>query len=521
MWRNEMSKKKIGNSVTAVAALGAIVALGAAGGVLSSRNLAASSVAAAVPAANGTRSLPGSFSEIIERVAPAVVSIRVTGAAPQARPGAEGGPAEIPEPFKRFFNEEFGKRYGFQFGTPNGQPNGQPRRAPRVQGMGSGFFIDADGHIVTNNHVVGNADKIEVMLKGGDTFEAELVGRDPKTDLALLKVKGGEKFPYVRFGDSGSAKVGDWVIALGSPFGLGQTATTGIVSARGRDIGAGPYDDFLQIDAPINKGNSGGPTFNVRGEVIGVNTAIISPTGVSAGIGFAVPSNMAKNVIAQLLKNGSVSRGWLGVNIQSVTKDLASGLGLAKPEGALVSAVTKGGPAEKAGVQTGDVIVAVDGERIEKLRELPRHIANLAAGQDAKMTVFRGGKERILAVTMGAMPKADGIAASSPSKSDAPRFGMKLAALDDELRARFGLGRDDSGVIVSAVDPNGTAAEKGIRPGDVIRRMSGQAVSSPADVVRIIEKALAERKNDQRKALLVLVNRKGSDRYVALPLRDA
>ena len=387
--------------------------------------------------------------------------------------------------------------------------------------MGSGFFIDAAGHIVTNNHVVGNADKIEVVLKDGDVFEAELVGSDPKTDLALLKVKSAEKFPYVRFGSSAEAKVGDWVIALGSPFGLGQTATTGIVSARGRDIGAGPYDDFLQIDAPINRGNSGGPTFNVRGEVIGVNTAIISPTGVSAGIGFAVPSDMAKNVIAQLMKSGSVSRGWLGVNIQNVTKDLAAGLGMSKAEGALVSSVNDGSPAAKGGLQPGDVIVAVDGERIEKMRELPRRIARIAAGDDTQMTVIRGGKERTLNVTIGAMPKADKVASVSPDKVEKPRFGMVLSALNDKTRTRLGLEKDDTGVLVTNVDPNGIAAAKGVRPGDVIRRVSGQQVSTPEDVIRMVDKALENAKTDERKALLVLVNRNGNDRYVALPLRDA
>lgn len=514
-----MSNESFKKSAAAVAALGAVVALGAVAGVLSSKNLAASSTSTTQAAALENRTLPGSFSEIIERVGPAVVSIRVTGSAPQAGPGARNGqrgPAEIPEPFKRFFNEEFGKRFGF-----NGHRNGVPQRAPKVRGMGSGFFIDADGLVVTNNHVIGNADKIEVMLKGGDTFEAELVGSDPKTDLALLKVKSNDKFPYVRFGDSAASRVGDWVIALGSPFGLGHTATTGIVSARGRDIGAGPYDDFLQIDAPINKGNSGGPTFNVRGEVIGVNTAIISPTGVSAGIGFAVPSNMAKKVIAQLMKTGTVSRGWLGVNIQNVTKDLAAGLGMEKPEGALVAAVTRDSPAEKAGVRTGDVIVAVDGERIEKLRELPRHIANLAAGQKADMTIFRGGSERTLAVTIGAMPKAEKIAAADPARTDAPKFGMMLAAIDDSTRAQFGLARDDTGVVVTRIDPNGIAAKKGVRPGDVIRRISGQEVKTPAEAAGVIEKALAGNKDNQRKALLVLVNRKGNNRYVALPLRDA
>jgi len=516
-----MSKDRFAKSAIAVATLGAVAALGAAGGVLSSKNLAASSVIAIPETALQNRTLPSSFSGIVDRVAPAVVSIRVTGTAPQSRPGAEnGGPGaipEIPEPFKRFFGEEFGKGFNFQHGTPHAQP----RRAPKVMGMGSGFFIDADGHIVTNNHVVANADKIEVVLKDGDVFPAKLVGRDPKTDLALLKIQSDEKFPYVRFGSSADAKVGDWVIALGSPFGLGQTATTGIVSARGRDIGAGPYDDFLQIDAPINRGNSGGPTFNVRGEVIGVNTAIISPTGVSAGIGFAVPSDMAKKVIAQLMENGSVSRGWLGVNIQNVTKDLAAGLGMEKPEGALVSSVTDGSPAARGGLQPGDVIVAVNGERIEKMRELPRLIARIAAGSDTKMTVIRGGKERGLTVTIGAMPEEDKVAAASPDNAGKPRFGMTLAALNDGTRAQLGLAKNAVGVLVTDVDPNGIAAEKGLRPGDVIRRISGQEVATPADVVRIVEKALENARSDERKALLVLVNRNGNDRYVALPLRDA
>jgi serine protease Do len=445
----------------------------------------------------------------------------VTGTAPRIGQGGKGDTEnarpEIPEPFKRFFNEEDGKR----FRAPDGAPNAQQRRAPKVRGMGSGFFIDADGHIVTNNHVVANAYKIEVMLKDGETFEAELVGRDPKTDLALLKVKSGEKFPYVRFGSSAAAKVGDWVIALGSPFGLGQTATKGIVSARGRDIGAGPYDDFLQIDAPINRGNSGGPTFNLGGEVIGVNTAIISPTGVSAGIGFAVPSDMAKNVIAQLMKDGSVSRGWLGVNIQNVTKDLAAGLGMSKAEGALIAGVNAGSPAAKGGLKPGDVIVAVNGERIEKMRELPRRIARISAGSDTQMTVIRGGKERSLTITIGAMPKADKVTAVAPEKVEKPRFGMVLSALTDKTRAQFGLEKGEAGVVVSGVDPNGIAAKKGVRPGDVIRRISGQEVATPADVIRIVDKALEDAKSDKRKALLVLVSRKGNDRYVALPLRDA
>jgi len=505
-----MSTNRKSRTVTAIAALGAVAITGAAAGVLSSKQLAASTALNAPAKAVADSTLPASFSEIIDRVGPAVVSIRVTGRAPQ---GTAQMP-EIPEPFKRFFGENF----GFQFGNPG---PGTPRRAPRVQGMGSGFFIDADGHVVTNNHVIGDADRIEIMMKDGETHEATLVGRDPKTDLALLKVTSDRRFPFVRFGKSADAKVGDWVIALGSPFGLGHTATTGIVSARGRDIGAGPYDDFLQIDAPINKGNSGGPTFNVRGEVIGVNTAIISPTGVSAGIGFAVPSDMAKSVIAQLKDKGAVSRGWLGVNIQQVTKDLAAGLGMKKPEGALVANVTEDSPAAKAGLKAGDVIVAVEGERIEKMRELPRRVAGLAAGESAGFRIVRNGRERTLDVVIGRMPGPEKAAAASPDESAAPRFGMSLTAVDDRTRARFGIGRDVEGAVVVAVDTGSIAAEKGIRPGDVVRRISGQEISGPGDVSRLLAKAAEQAKGKKRKAVLVLVNRKGNDRYIALPLRDA
>ena len=320
-----MSGYKRHKIVTAIAAIGGMT-IAAAVDVLTSRNLSASTVMKPPTKIVASRNLPASFSDIIDRVGPAVVSIRVTVGTPAKSAAAP----EIPEPFKRFFGDNF----GFHFGNPQ---ETKPRRAPMVQGMGSGFFIDADGHVVTNNHVTSGAEKVEVMLKSGETFEAKLVGSDPKTDLALLKVESQKKFPFIRFGKSSKARVGDWVIALGSPFGLGQTATIGIVSASGRDIGAGPYDDFLQIDAPINKGNSGGPTFNVHGEVIGVNTAIISPTGVSAGIGFAVPSDMAKLVVEQLREKGTVSRGWLGVNIQQLTKDLAAGLGMMEYFGLFLS----------------------------------------------------------------------------------------------------------------------------------------------------------------------------------------
>ena len=505
-----MSNSKRVNTVTALAALGAVAITGAAAGILSSKKLSAATPISAPPNATLDRNLPASFSAIIDRVGPAVVSIRVTGKVPRA-----GAPlSEIPEPFKRFFGDKF----GFGFGNPG---EGSPQRGSKVQGTGSGFFIDAKGHVVTNNHVVADAEKIEIMLKDGDTYEATLVGRDPKTDLALLKVTSDRKFSFVRFGRSSDAKVGDWVIALGSPFGLGQTATTGIVSARGRDIGAGPYDDFLQIDAPINKGNSGGPTFNTRGEVIGINTAIISPTGVSAGIGFAVPSDMAKSVIAQLKDKGAVARGWLGVNIQRVTKDLAAGLGMKTPEGALVSNVTEDSPAAKAGLKAGDVIVAVEDERIEKMRELPRRVARLATDQTANFTIVRNGRERIIDVVIGKMPGVKKKAAATTDKSTKPRFGLTLAAIDEQTRIRFSVGKNIEGVVVTAVEPGSIAAEKGIRPGDVVRRIGSQEISDPAEVSRLLATAVEQSRDNKRNAVLVLVNRKGNDRYIALPRRDA
>lgn len=507
-----MSKNRNIKAVTAVAALGAVAAVGAASGVLSSSNVAASSALVA-SASTENRALPGSFSSIIERVGPTVVSIRVTGKANAQKDPSGPALRELPEPFKRFFGEDFAKR----FGTPDSGPGKQSRRAPRTQGMGSGFFIDAEGHVVTNHHVVGNADKIEIILKNGKTHQATLVGSDPKTDLALLKVNSDEAFAFAAFGDSKTAKVGDWVIALGNPFGLGHTATTGIVSARGRDIGAGPYDDFLQIEAPINRGNSGGPTFNVRGEVVGVNTAIISPTGVSAGIGFAIPSNLARDVVAQLKANGQVARGWLGVHIQTVSADLAEGLGLDKAEGALVSDVTPDSPAANSGIRQGDVIVAVGEERIEKPRELPRLIAAIPAEDTADLTVIRNGKEQKIAVRIGKMPGAKHASAAQPdAPAKTPRLGLAVAPLDDALRKQFKIEQATAGVVVVDVDADSVAAEKGLRPGDVIRQIGGEPVKQPDD----ISKAVRTADDSNRKAVLILINRNGNNRYVALPLRD-
>ncbi len=492
---------------TGAVALGGLAAAAALGGML----LAAepdgrTRAAAAVPAPAGA--MPRSFADVIERVSPAVVSVRVSG--PAARGSASRTPGfRIPESFRRFFGDEFFRH--FEFDGPRREFGPGPRRPS----MGSGFIIDADGHIVTNEHVVAAGSRIEVTMTDGRTFEADVVGRDPKTDLALLKVDGRGPLPHVAFGRSDDVKVGDWVLAIGSPFGLGNTVTTGIVSARGRDIGSGPYDDFLQIDAPINRGNSGGPSFNLQGEVIGVNTAILSPTGASAGIGFAVPSDLASEVIAQLRTAGKVARGWLGVHVQEVTRDLADGLGLEAAEGALVAQVEADGPAAEAGLRQGDVIVAVDGERIESMRELPRLIARLPAGAEARLSVIRAGSRIESAVRIGTLPgSAETTASAADERSD---FGMTLAELDDERRARFEVPEEVDGVVVTAVAPDGVAGRRGLRPGDVIRRIQGRDVRTPADVAAEVRRAVGER----RKSLLVLVRRAASDLYVALPADDA
>lgn len=493
-----------GASIAAVALVGVLSAAQPGGGA-ETRPAPAAARTASLPAGGGQ--FPVSLAPVIERVSPAVVAIRVTGPGSRAVSSA----FELPEPFRRFFGDDFARRFGFEMRRDG-------RRVPRApSGVGSGFFIDGEGHIVTNNHVVEEARKIEVTLTDGRRFEAGIVGRDPKTDLALLKVDGGGAFPHVAFGRSADVKVGDWIVAIGSPFGLGNTATTGIVSARGRDIGSGPYDDFLQIDAPINRGNSGGPSFNLDGEVIGVNTAILSVTGANAGIGFAVPSDLAREVIAELRTAGKVARGWLGVQVQQVTSDLADGLGLGAPEGALVSQVMEDSPASRAGLRQGDVIVAVDGERIETMRELPRLIAGLPADSAAKLGVFRDGSEITVPVRIGAMPGAPETAMALAAKEEGARFGMTVAGLDEEGRDRFGIAPRIKGVVVVGLDPNGVAASRGMRPGDVIRKVAGSEVRNPEDILDAVEKAAG----DKRRSVLMLIHRNGSDRYVALPLGNA
>ncbi len=417
-----------GRTAGRVAAVVAVLAIAGGAVAIGTSNALTAGTAPAAAAVTGS-ALPVSFADMIEKVGPAVVNIQVTAgdsATPaHMEPREFRGPKDMPEFFRRFFGDEFGKRFGDEFGKRFGGDHGRPPGQHRRRGMGSGFIIDKDGYIVTNDHVVRGAEKILVTLKDEEQYEATLIGRDRKTDLALIKIEADRDLPFVPFGDSDAARVGDWVVAVGNPFGLDHTVTAGIISARGRAIGNGPYDDFLQIDAPINKGNSGGPTFNLRGEVIGVNTAIFSPTGGSIGIGFAIPSSLAQEVIADLKENGTVERGWLGVNIQGVNKDMAASLNLDKARGAIVSRVIPDSPATEAGLEQGDVILAVDGRRVRTVRDLPRLIAGIEGGKSAKLTVWRGGKEKTVRVRIGRMPESMRLSGAAEAEV---QVGCALAA---------------------------------------------------------------------------------------------
>jgi serine protease Do len=486
------------------AALLGAVALAALGGAAFETSLVPVSAAAttAQPAAG-----PASFADIVDRVKPAVVSVKVKVADADAVEDEDGqglpGLPDLPRnsPFYYFFRH---------FGLPDNNNDNDGERSPRhrfSQAQGSGFFISADGYIVTNNHVVDHATEVTVTTSDGKSMTAKVIGVDSKTDLALLKAQGSE-FPYVSFA-SQTPRVGDWVIAVGNPFGLGGTVTAGIVSARGRDIGSGPYDDFLQIDAPVNHGNSGGPTFNAEGEVVGVNTAIFSPSGGSVGIGFAISSDVVKNVVQQLKESGAVTRGWIGVQIQSVTADLADNLGLKGTTGALVAETQKDSPAAAAGVKSGDVITAVDGEAVADPHDLARRIAALGPKKTAKLSVVRDGSPMTISVTLGAMP-ADKTASVETRESDA-NDGSALAKLGLTLRPA----RGQDGVVVADVDPDGAAADKGLKEGDVILEVAGKPVNRPADVAEAIQAAKA----DGKKSVLLRVKSGDGERFLTLPTR--
>jgi serine protease Do len=454
---------------------------------------------------------PIGFADIVERVKPSVISVKVNIAEKLAKD--DGGnndesPFQPGSPMERFF-----RRFGGD-GLPPGL-RANPRGRGAVTGQGSGFFISADGYAVTNNHVVDSADKVEVTTDDGKTYTAKVIGTDPRTDVALIKVEGGSNFPFAKLSDS-KPRIGDWVLAVGNPFGLGGTVTAGIVSASGRDIGNGPYDDFIQIDAPVNKGNSGGPAFDVSGDVMGVNTAIYSPSGGSVGIAFAIPASTVKTVIAQLKDKGSVSRGWIGVQIQPVTPDIADSLGLKKAEGALVAEPQANGPAVKAGIESGDVITAVNGETVKDARELARTIGGLSPGTAVKLNVLHQGQDKVVNLTLGQLPNSLEAKADTDESdkggatrgTEVPRLGLTLAPASSVA----GAGKE--GVVVTDVDPKSAAAERGFKEGDVILDVAGKSVANAGDVREAIKAARTDNKN----SVLMRIRSGGSSRFVAVPL---
>ena len=484
----------------------------------SRRSVAAIALAATITlsplaAAAQTRG-PDSIADVAEKVIDAVVNISTSqtvearGNMPQMPPGSQQ--------FEEFFEEFFKNR--------RGGDNNQNRAPRRVSSLGSGFIIDASGIVVTNNHVIADADEVNVILNDGSRLKAEVIGHDQKTDIALLRVKPDKPLKAVQFGDSDKLRLGEWVVAIGNPFSLGGTVTAGIVSARNRDINSGPYDNYIQTDAAINRGNSGGPLFNLNGEVVGVNTAIISPSGGSIGIGFAVPSKTAVAVIDQLRQFGETRRGWLGVRIQQVTDDIADSLNIKPAKGALVAGVEDKGPAKPAGIEPGDVIVKFDGKDVREMKDLPRIVADTPVGKDVEVVIIRKGQEEKKTVKLGRLEDGEKQAALSTKKDDQPEeksvvqktLGLQLSNLTDTLRQRYKIKDQVKGVVITGVDANSAAAEKRLNAGDVIVEVAQEPIATPAD----LQKKLDQLKKDGRKSALFLVsNADGELRFVALGLQ--
>ncbi len=458
---------------------------------------------ASAQAAETSTQTPAGFADLVAKVKPAVISVRVKieGDADnmpvlQRDEGPNSGQSDSPF-------DQFSRQFGFRI------PNVMPHRHEMITGEGSGFFISPDGYAVTNNHVVDHAKSVQVTTDDGTIYTAKVIGTDKKTDLALIKVDGKKDFSYVKFADQ-PPRVGDWVVAVGNPFGLGGTVTAGIVSARGRDIGAGPYDDYIQIDAPINKGNSGGPAFDMNGNVIGVNTAIYSPSGGSVGIGFDIPAGTAKLVVTQLKDKGYITRGWLGVQVQPVTADIADSLGMKQARGAMVDNPQDGSPAAKAGIEAGDVITAVNGTSVKDARDLARNISMMAPGTSVKLDLLHKGETKTLTLALGEMPNDRHANAEDTSKAAAgtPHLGLRLAPAGEVD------GAGQKGVVVTAIDPDGPAAEHGLQTGDVILDVGGKTVSNTADVKAALRDAEAGGKH----SVLMRVKTSDATRFVAVPL---
>jgi serine protease Do len=469
------------------------------------------------------RAAPDSFADLAAKLLPAVVNISSSQTV-QAHNGAPGVGPEMPmfppgSPFEQFFKDFLNRN----------RPGGRGEQAPntpehRMQSLGSGFIIDPSGLVVTNNHVIDGADEITVTLQDNTTLKAEVVGRDETGDIALLRVKPDKPLPAVDFGDSDSSRVGDWVLAIGNPFGLGGSVTAGIVSARGRNIHQGPYDDFIQTDAAINRGNSGGPLFNMDGQVIGINTAIYSPSGGSIGIGFSIPSNMAKNIVAQLKDFGHPRRGWLGVKIQQVTPDIADSLGLKDASGAMVAGVNDDGPADKAKIKGGDIILKFNGQDVKDMHALPRIVADSEVGKQVPVVLWRDGKELTVEATLAEKPNDATLAAADQGgKPDMTKpteisgLGIKIAPISQDLKDKYQLGADQKGVVITDVSPGSTAADRGLKPGDVIIEVQQGEVASPDDVQKRVE---AARKADRR-FVLMLIQRQDGVQYMPLPLSSS
>ncbi len=461
---------------------------------------------------------PESFADLAETLTPAVVNISTSQKVSGSVGMLPGIPFDLPQgrefdPFREFFE---------QFGQPRGDGKNIPRR--EVHSLGSGFIISGDGYVVTNNHVIADAEEITVILQDDTKLDAKIIGRDSKTDLALLKVESKRSLPFVSFGDSDRVRVGDWVLAIGNPFGLGGTVTAGIISARSRHINAGPFDDFLQTDAAINRGNSGGPMFNVKGRVIGINTAIFSPSGGNVGIGFAVPAAIAEPVIKQLKEFGRTHRGWLGVKIQHVTEEIAESVGLDEAKGALVLEVNGDGPAKDAGIKAGDIILEFDGKAVKEMRNLPRIVAETKVGKEVDVVVWRDGRRKSFEVTLGELKEEEEQASSTfgNDKKGADNadegvklLGMRVSPLDKRLRNRFGVDDDIEGLVVLSVEPDGVAAESGFRRGDIITRAGSDEVEDVDDLRDALKKL--ERKG--RSHALVRVLRGGDGLFLTLPTK--